>query len=55
MRALLPVLFALGASSGIAQVPPRTSVSVPEQYNFTLRHYTVADGLPADRSLLGTG
>ena len=47
MRALLPVLFALGASSGIAQVPPRTSVSVPEQYNFTLRHYTVVDGLPS--------
>lgn len=50
MRELIPVLLsALIASSGHAQLPARTPDSDPVQYNFTLRHYTVADGLPGRR------
>lgn len=48
MRALLPVLLSwLIAFTGYGQVPLQAPDSGAVQYNFTLRNYTVADGLPS--------
>lgn len=50
MRTLIPVLLsALIASNTHAHLSARVPDSDTVQYNFTLRHYTVADGLPGRR------